>query len=154
MHCRDRLIQNRHHCRRDHPLAKQRKTTSREMAQYDTIAVSKSSGNRLLLDQGLAHVPDRKQSIYEAQHVTTMIGMVEADLGVAAVLPLAMPAHDHQLLVSVPLEEPVVTRQVGLIRRRGRSLSPSAQQLYDFSIDMEPTTTFGGRRKLPTVQRS
>ena len=59
---------------------------------------------------------DRKQSIYEAQHVTTMIGMVESGLGVAAVPSLAMPAHDHSLLVSVPLEEPVVTRQVGLIR--------------------------------------
>ena len=115
-------------CRRDHPLAKQRKTTWSEMAQYDTIAVSKTSGNRLLLDQALAHVPDRKQSIYEAQHVTTMIGMVEAGLGVAAVPSLAMPAHDHPLLVSVPLEEPVVTRQVGLIRRRERSLSPSAQR--------------------------
>ena len=88
--------------------------------------------------------------------MTTMIGMVEAGLGGAAGAVAAMPAHDHPLLVSVPLEEPAVMRQVGLIRRRGRSLSPtpSAQQLYDFLIDMEPTTTFGGRRKLPTVQRT
>ena len=49
-----------------------------------------------------------------------------------------MPAADHPLLVSVPLDEPVVTRQVGLIRRRGRSLSPSAQQLYDFLLEMKP----------------
>ena len=48
---------------RDHPMAKQRKTTWRERAQYDTIAVSKTSGNRLLLDQALAHVPVRTQSI-------------------------------------------------------------------------------------------
>jgi DNA-binding transcriptional LysR family regulator len=42
-----------------------------------------------------------------------------------------MPGPDHPLLVSVPLVEPVVTRMVGLIRRRGRSLSPAAQQLFD-----------------------
>ena len=137
-------------CRRDHPLAKKRSTTWSEMAQYDTIAVSKTSGNRLLLDQALAHVPDRKQSIYETQHVTTMIGMVEAGLGVAAVPSLAMPAHDHPLLVSVPLEEPVVTRQVGLIRRRGRSLSPSAQQLYDFLVEMRPSGA--GRQRICTAR--
>jgi len=44
---------------------------------------------------------------------------------------MAMPASDHPLLVSVPLVDPVVTRKVGLIKRRARSLSPAAQQLYD-----------------------
>jgi DNA-binding transcriptional LysR family regulator len=44
-------------CRRDHPLARKRRTTWAELAAYDFIAVSKSSGNRLLLDQALAGVP-------------------------------------------------------------------------------------------------
>jgi hypothetical protein len=44
---------------------------------------------------------------------------------------MAMPGPDHPLLVSVPLVDPVVTRKIGLIRRRGRSLSPAAQQLFD-----------------------
>jgi DNA-binding transcriptional LysR family regulator len=126
-------------CRRDHPLASKRVATWSDLAQYDTISITKSSGNRLLLDQALAHVSGRPQSIYEAQHVTTMIGLVEAGLGVAAVPSLAMPGPDHPLLVSVPLSDPVVTRRVGLIRRKGRSLSPSAQQLYDFLLEMKPT---------------
>jgi DNA-binding transcriptional LysR family regulator len=67
-----------------------------------------------------------------------MLGLVEAGLGVAAVPSLAMPARDHPLLVSVPLTDPVVTRRVGLIRRRGRSLSPAAQQLYDLLLEMRP----------------
>jgi DNA-binding transcriptional LysR family regulator len=125
-------------CRRDHPLARKRSATWSDLAQYDYISVSKSSGNRLLLDQALAHVAGRPQAIYEAQHVTTMIGLVEAGLGVAAVPSLAMPAADHPLLVSVPLTDPVVTRRVGLIRRKGRTLSPSAQQLYDFLLEMKP----------------
>jgi hypothetical protein len=32
----------------------------------------------------------------------------------------------------------VVTRSVGLIRRKGRSLSPAAQQLYGFLLDLRP----------------
>ena len=34
--------------------------------------------------------------------------------------------------MSIALEQPVVTRHVGLITRRGRKLTPVAQQLYDF----------------------
>ena len=118
-------------CRRDHALARKRRVSWAELAAHDFITVAKASGNRLLIDQALAGVAGRPQSLYEAQHVTTLLGLVEAGLGVAAVPSLAMPARDHPLLVSIPLDEPVVTRVVGLIRRRGRSLSPAAQQLYD-----------------------
>jgi DNA-binding transcriptional LysR family regulator len=102
-----------------------------QLGQFDFISVGRTSGNRVLLDQALAGVPNRPQAIYEAQHVTTTLGLVEAGLGVAAVPSMAMPGPDHPLLVSVPLVDPVVTRKVGLIRRRGRSLSPAAQQLFD-----------------------
>jgi DNA-binding transcriptional LysR family regulator len=124
-------------CRRDHELARKRRVSWTELAKYDFISVSKTSGNRLLLDQALAHVPGRPQSIFETQHVTTTLGMVEAGLGVAAVPALAMPDADHPLLVSVPLVDPIVTRNVGLIRRKSRSLSPTAQQLYEFLMDMK-----------------
>ena len=89
-------------CRRDHPIAKKRSVSWTELAQHDTISVSKASGNRLLLDQALSGLVGRPQAIYEAQHVTAMMGLVEAGLGVAAVPSLAMPAGDHPLLVSVP----------------------------------------------------
>ena len=123
-------------CRRDHPLAKRRRVTWTELAAYDYISVSKVSGNRLLLDQALSNLPGRPQAIYETQHVTTMLGLVEAGLGVAAVPSMAMPAADHPLLVSVPLSEPLITRKIGLIRRKGRSLSPAAQQFFGFFLEM------------------
>jgi DNA-binding transcriptional LysR family regulator len=125
-------------CRRDHPLAKKRRVTWAELAGHDFISVSKSSGNRLLLDQALAGVAHRPDAVYEAEHVTTMLGLVEAGLGVAAVPAMAMPGKDHPLLVSVALEQPVVTRHVGLIRRRGRTLAPAAQQLFDFLGEIAP----------------
>ncbi|MFN6994539.1 MAG: LysR family transcriptional regulator [Aquincola tertiaricarbonis] len=139
-------------CRRDHALARKRRVTWQELAAFDFIAVSKSSGNRLLLDQALAGVHGRPQAVYEAQHVTTLLGLVEAGLGVAAVPSMAMPGKDHPLLVSIPLEEPVVTRHVGLIRRRGRSLSPAAQQLFDFFAELEVTQSARRSRRPRKVQ--
>ena len=118
-------------CRRDHPLARAKRVTWAELADHDFISVSRSSGNRLLLDQALAGTVERPRAVFETQHVTTMLGLVEAGLGVAAVPAMAMPGADHPLLVSIPLSEPVITRRIGLIRRRGRPLAPAAQQLYD-----------------------
>lgn len=118
-------------CRRDHPLARAKRVTWAQLADHDFISVGRSSGNRLLLDQALAGSGERPRAVFETQHVTTMLGLVEAGLGVGAVPAMAMPGPDHPLLVSVPLVEPVITRRIGLIRRRGRSLSPAAQQLYD-----------------------
>jgi DNA-binding transcriptional LysR family regulator len=124
-------------CRRDHPLAGARSVTWGDLTRYDFISISQSSGNRVLLDQALASLRERPRSIYEAQHVTTALGLVEAGLGVAVVPAMAMPAADHPLLVSVELTDPVVRRTMGVIRRRGRSLSPAAQQLHAFLMEWQ-----------------
>lgn len=132
-------------CRRDHPLARRRRVSWADLADHDFITVSKASGNRLLIDQALAGVAGRPEAVYEAQHVTTLLGLVEAGLGVAAVPSMAMPGKDHPLLVSVPLDTPVVTRKVGLIRRRGRTLTPPAQQLFDVFMESPAATRRIGR---------
>jgi len=122
-------------CRRDHALAGRRKVRWEELARYEYIAVGKSSGNRLLLDQALAGIVTPPRAMCETMHVTTMLGLVEAGLGVAVVPAMAMPGDTHPLLVSVPLIDPEVTRKVGLIQRRGRALAPAAQQLYDLCLE-------------------
>ena len=61
---------------------------------------------------------------------------------------MAMPGPDHPLLVSVPLVEPEITRRIGLIRRRGRTLSPAAQQLYELFVEVQGRL----RRRSPAAQ--
>jgi DNA-binding transcriptional LysR family regulator len=122
-------------CRKDHALAKRKKVTWAELGKYDYMTVAKASGNRFLLDLALAETPARPRSFCEVRHVMmTVVSLVEAGLGIAAVPQLAMPPGDHPTLVSIPLVEPAVTRTVGLIRRRGIALSPAAQQLYDMLL--------------------
>lgn len=121
-------------CRKEHPLARRKKVTWAELDKYDYMTVAKASGNRFLLDLALADTPARPRSFCEVRHVMTVVSLVEAGLGIAAVPQLAMPPGDHPTLVSIPLVEPDVTRTVGLIRRRGIALSPAAQQLYDMVL--------------------
>jgi len=122
-------------CRKDHPLARQKSVCWRDLAEFDYISVSKASGNRVLLDQALAGLSKQPQSMYETQHGTTMIGLVEAGLGVAAVPAMAMPKKGHPLLVSVPLIDPVVKRKMGLIKRRSVQLTPIASELYEMFME-------------------
>jgi len=125
-------------CQKEHVLAKQKKVTWAELSAHEYMSVTKDSGNRFLLDLALSDNPTRPRWFCEAQHVSTLVSLVEAGLGVAAVPRLAMPPDGHAVLVSVPLVEPVITRTVGLIRRRGRSLSPAAQELYDRLLEVAP----------------
>ena len=123
-------------CLKGHPLANKRKVRWSELAPYDYMSVTKASGNRFLLDSALSGQAVRPRWFCEAQHVSTLVNLVEAGLGIAAVPELAMPSGDHPSLVSVPLIDPTITRTVGLIHRVGRRLPPAAQQLYDQILQM------------------
>ncbi len=145
-------------CHRDHPLAHHRTLTWAELGRYDDfMTVDKSSGNRLVMDLALASKRDRPQACFETRHVSTLVAFVEAGLGVAAVPRLSMPRKGHAALVSVPIVEPQVTRTVGLIRRRGRSLSPAAEHLYEMLRAVAAKagkSSAGGTAKNGTISRT
>jgi DNA-binding transcriptional LysR family regulator len=134
-------------CRRDHPLARKKRVSWSELYEHEYVSVDKTSGNRLLLDQALTTVAPRMPSVCETRHVTTMLGLIEAGLGVAAVPSMAMPMRDHPILTSVPLVDPVVTRRVGIVRRRGRPLTPAAQQFYQTILDTKRSGMAGAAGK-------
>ncbi|RBJ68529.1 LysR family transcriptional regulator, partial [Pseudomonas sp. MWU12-2534b] len=50
---------------------------------------------------------------------------------------MAMPAADHPILTQVPLTDPQVMRSVGLIKRRGRTLTPAALELERLVVEMK-----------------
>jgi len=131
-------------CRRDHPLARKKRVSWNELYEHEYVSVDKTSGNRLLLDQALSAVAPRVPSVCETRHVTTMLGLVEAGLGVAAVPSMAMPGREHPILTSVPLVDPVVKRRVGIVTRRGRPLTPAAQEFHRTIIEMKRGVAVNG----------
>lgn len=116
-------------CRKDHPLAAKESVAWAEAYQHDYITLDRTSGNRLALDRALSGLRVEKESICEARHVTTVLGLIEAGLGIAAVPSIAMPLTNHPILASVAVIEPEVVRQMGLLKRRGRTLTPAALEL-------------------------
>jgi DNA-binding transcriptional LysR family regulator len=117
-------------CTKDHPLASSSCVSWSDLSGFPYIGPGKESGNRLIIDQTLAASNIKMNSLFETQHQTTMIGLVEAGLGIAVVPSMAMPRRDHPLLVSVPLRDPVISRVVGLIKKRGKPIEGIAKELY------------------------
>ncbi len=112
-------------CPSGHPLARRRSVRWEELADYPYALVSHESRNRVLIDQALAEVGRLPRPICEVRHVSTLIGLVENGLAIAVVPQLTLP-HTPAAVVGVKLDKPAITRTIGLIRRRGRTLSPAA----------------------------
>ncbi|HEX7747450.1 MAG TPA: LysR family transcriptional regulator [Bordetella sp.] len=123
--------------RADHRLAIRRKVRWEELCDECFMTVGKSSGNRVLIDSALAQIERRPAGFFEVAHVSSLLGMVEAGLGVAAVPRLALPRKRHSTLRGIPLVDPEVSRTLGLIKRKNYPLSPTAKVFYDL-IKKEP----------------
>jgi len=117
-------------CHRDHPLASQEVVHWAELSPYPFIAGGPSSGNRLLIESALVATPWRVHPFYEMQHLPSALGLVEAGLGITALPLLSLPQAPHPVLTHRRLLEPEIHRGLGVIRRRGSSLSRPARDLH------------------------
>lgn len=117
-------------CARSHPLAGRSRLRWEELLQYDYLSVNRDNGNRVVLDLALAGrlAP---QPVCEVRRIASLLTLVEAGVGVAAVPRLAAPRHSDLLCV-IALEEPAVDRVFGVSRRTRQPLPPAAQAFLDF----------------------
>ena len=116
---------------RTHALAARTSIGWPELAGEPMLAVARSSGNRQLLDDALARSGINPVYRLEVSHIATLLGMVDAGLGLAAVPRLALPAS-HPTLLGVRLHAPAVSRSLGLATRRGAKLRAPAQVFHDY----------------------
>jgi len=116
---------------RSHPLASRQAVRWGDLRGSRLIAVSARSSNRILLDNALAGLEERPVVFCEVNHVTAALALADAGVGVTAVPALAYSKLRYPSLVTVPLIEPEVRRTLGLITRKGATLSVPAQALYD-----------------------
>jgi DNA-binding transcriptional LysR family regulator len=118
-------------CRDDHALARRRRLAWSQLRPHPLIFVGAVSGNRPLLDAALGARNLQLESRYEVQHSSTALGLVAAGVGAAIVPSLAVPPDGHPRIRVVALADPVVSRSLALVSRRGSHLSPAAQALHD-----------------------
>ena len=114
---------------RQHPLAGRKFVNWADVEKESLITVARSSGNRQLLDDSLTKAGVNPGFAFEVSHVATLLGMVEAGLGLAAVPSMAL-ASTHPAMVGLPLRQPETERSIGLLTRHGASLRPPAEMFH------------------------
>ncbi|OZI74529.1 LysR family transcriptional regulator [Bordetella genomosp. 12] len=116
----------------DHPLARSRAPV-RWLETVDAAHVSmvQPSSVRQYTEWAFLQNRVRFQPAFEAEHLATIVAMVECGFGVAALPEIAAHAVAHQGLIERPLIGPVAERSIGLVTARQRSLSPAAQALVE-----------------------
>jgi DNA-binding transcriptional LysR family regulator len=127
--------------RRDHPLSRKRSPKLADFAQERWLAVARTSGNRQLLDEYFAASRRAPQAWLEVSHVSTLLAMVEAGLGVGIVPTMALDAK-HHLVKGLALADVRLKRRIGLITPASGRLTPLAQRF----VDHLKTVLAGARR--------
>ena len=118
-------------CRDDHPLARRKRLTWRQIQGYPLILGGHEGGHRPYLDAVLQAHDLRVRGAYEVQRSSTAVGMVAKGVAAAIVPGLAVQEQGDPRLRAIPLTDPVVSRRLVLVMRRKAALSPAAQALYD-----------------------
>lgn len=121
-------------CRRDHPLAQRDAVAWSDLEGQPLVAVSRTSGNRIMLDAALVRAGVSLSWSYEVTHLSTSLGLVEAGLGISVLPKLATPQGDHPIIVTRPIGNPEVSRTIGVVRRRGGRLAPAAERFLEMLL--------------------
>lgn len=115
-------------CPADHALAKKRKVTWAEVSGYDYIALGQETNIGQQLKSVFEETGNLPHIVHEFSQLGTVLGLVERGLGVSALPRSACP--DHGRIEVVELTQPRVTRKVGTLTLRDRSLNPAAEAFY------------------------
>jgi DNA-binding transcriptional LysR family regulator len=108
-------------------LARKRRLAWKDLRGVPLIMMTNASAFHYLVDRALSHAGEPVTPAYEVGYMGTAIGLVEAGLGVAVLPAYARSMSDAKKAIVRPLESPAVTREVCIVTRGGRSLSPAAE---------------------------
>ncbi|UBM23688.1 LysR family transcriptional regulator [Pseudomonas sp. p1(2021b)] len=114
-------------CRADHPLVQVEQAL--HWSQLRGVAMIGNGTSRLL--EGTEAECLLEHSRLFVSNMISLIAMLEEGAGISTLPYLAFPLENEKLAF-LPLAEPKVERQIGMLTRKGRSLSPAAGALMAF----------------------
>jgi LysR family carnitine catabolism transcriptional activator len=95
------------------------------------IAMTPASSVRRTTDIAFARADISLRPLYECAHISTVGGLIRAGLGISALPASTLPMIGSTEVASRPLIEPAISRRIGIVTLKSRTLSPSAQALID-----------------------
>jgi LysR family transcriptional regulator, carnitine catabolism transcriptional activator len=136
---------------RKHPLAAARRVTLADLIDTPLILMNRDSSVRRIVDAACASLGRMPAPAYEAAYMATAIGMVRAGLGATLLPSSALEVAAAADLVMLGLDAPELTRQIGILRKGARSLSPAAES---FVATLRSHAREWFSRQLPAPRRA
>ena len=118
-------------CRDDHALANEKTLTWKQLAKYPLTLAGETNTNRKVITQALGNSKVKRQRLYEVQGISTALGSVAEGVAVAIAPRLALQKDAYPRLRAVALIDPIISRPLVLLTRKGAHLSPPARALYE-----------------------
>jgi DNA-binding transcriptional LysR family regulator len=122
--------------RHDHPLMKRRRRLRwSDIEGYPFLGLGYETGVYSAL-QDVKNLPEAVRTPqYEISSTATVEAIIESGLGLTVLPALAITGRKRSALEFRPVSEPTIVREVCLIKRRGRSLSPAAGIIQSMILD-------------------
>ncbi|HEX8070764.1 MAG TPA: LysR family transcriptional regulator [Pyrinomonadaceae bacterium] len=119
-------------CPPQHPLARQKKVTARDLAGLDFVLFERDIPTRRATDRILRAHNVAVRKVAEFDNIETIKRAVEVGFGVAIVpRPAVLDEQRSGQLAVVALAEPEWTRAVGVIHRTDRALGAAARKFIE-----------------------
>jgi DNA-binding transcriptional LysR family regulator len=99
-----------------------------DLADVALVTLTRESGIRFLVDHGCESAGFQARIAHEVSQIATALALVEAGLGVAVLPTYAFAVARGMKLVARPLVDPVVRREISLVRSLERSIPPGAEE--------------------------
>ncbi len=109
------------------PLARKRRLAWKDLRDARLVMMTNASAFHYIVDRAASQAGIQAAPAYEVGYMGTAIGLVEAGLGVAILPAYARSMIDSKKALVRPINAPIVTREVSIVTRLGRSFSPAAE---------------------------
>lgn len=114
-----------------HPLANRPSPILRDIAAYPLILTARGTSVRTLVDRAIEKEELEIVLACETNYMSTAVGLVRAGLGVSILPESAIHAAACEGIQMSAIRTPGLTRKIGIICKRNRSLSPAAESFVE-----------------------
>lgn len=119
-------------CHPSNPLAKQKSVSPKEIEGIPLILFTPETPTRRAIDRFFRKHAVKPNVVMELDHIATLKNAVEVDIGVSIVpAPAIEQEKVRQTIAALPFTGNPFTRPLGILYRRGRSLSVATQKLLE-----------------------
>ncbi|MOA31593.1 HTH-type transcriptional regulator GltC [compost metagenome] len=128
-----------------HPLANQSSVKLSDLKGDSFVLFPEGFVLRDIVVKACDNLGFKPKVTFEGDDLDAIKGLVSSGLGLTVLPEIALSEHLASTIVTLPITEPRVTRDVGVIIPTNRELPPTEKLFYDFLKEISPM--FGLREK-------